>query len=37
MFWPLCTQGTDSEENGIRGGRRDAAAQTERKSEQRGL
>ena len=33
MFWPLRTQGTDTEESGEGvGGRRDAAAQTERKS-----
>ncbi len=33
MFWPLRTQGTDTEESGVKGGgRRDAAAQTERKS-----
>jgi hypothetical protein len=34
MFWPLRTQGIDTEESGVRGGgggRRDAAAQTERK------
>jgi hypothetical protein len=32
MFWPLRTQGTDTEESKVRGGgRRDAAAQTEKK------
>jgi hypothetical protein len=33
MFWPLRMQGTDTKESGVRGGggRRDAAAQTERK------
>jgi hypothetical protein len=39
MFWPLCIQGTDTEESGVRGegGRGDAAAQTERKLAQKKL
>jgi hypothetical protein len=39
MFRPLSTQDTDTEESGVRGGggrgRRDPAAQTERKSVQK--
>jgi hypothetical protein len=32
LFWPLCTQGTDTEENRIRGGgRSDDTVQTIRK------
>ncbi len=37
MFWPLRTQGTDTEESGVKGvgGRTDAAAQIEGKSAQK--
>jgi hypothetical protein len=30
MFWPLCTQGINTEESGVKGAGRGAAAQTGR-------